>query len=220
MGGGPGHAGGLPEPLPYPERLGRWPAALALFAFVWMELVAESGNTPSSLAIATLIYSAVNFLGMALYGVNAWIDRAEGFSVYFNLISRISPLERRGRELGVRRPLSGLAALDPLPGTVAVLMVMIGSVSFDGFSGTETWSSIVPTLQDFWDTLGLGPGTTLELSFATGLVVSILHRDRLLHARDRRRAERGRGPLGRRTCGGPSSIRSCRSRWCTRRLTT
>ena len=166
--------GGLPEPLPYPDRLGRWPAALALFAFVWMELVAESGNTPSSLAIATLVYSAANFLGMALYGVNAWIDRAEGFSVYFNLISRIAPLERRGREIGFRRTLSGLAALDPAPGTVAVLMVMIGSVSFDGFSGTETWNSLVPTLQDFWGSLGLGPATTLELTFATGLVGVIL----------------------------------------------
>jgi hypothetical protein len=166
--------GGLPAPLPYPRRLGRWPAALALFAFVWMELVAESGNTPSALAIATIIYSAINFLGMALYGVNAWIDRAEGFSVYFNLISRISPLERRGREIGVRRPLSGLAALDPVPGTVAVLMVMIGSVSFDGLSGTEAWNSIVPTLQDFWGSLGLGPSATLELTFATGLVASIL----------------------------------------------
>lgn len=166
--------GGLPAALPYPERLGRWPAAVALFAFVWMELVAESGNTPASLAVATLIYSAANFLGMALYGVNAWVDRAEGFSVYFNLISRISPLERRGREIGLRRPLSGLAALEPVPGTLAVLMVMIGSVSFDGFTGTETWNSIVPTLQDLWGSLGLGPATTLELTFATGLIASIL----------------------------------------------
>lgn len=166
--------GELPAPLPYPEGLGRWPAAVAFLLFVWMELVAESGNTPSSLAVATLIYSAVNFLGMALYGVGAWIDRAEGFSVYFNLISRISPFERRGREIGARRLLSGLAVLDPLPGTVAILMVMIGSVSFDGFSGTETWNSIVPTLQDLWGSLGLGPAATLELTFATGLVGSIL----------------------------------------------
>lgn len=166
--------GGLPEALPYPERLGRWPAAAGLLGFVWMELVAESGNTPSALAVATLAYSALTFLGMALYGVNAWIDRAEAFSVYFNLISRVAPFERRGREVGVRPFLSGLAALDPLPGTVAVLMVMIGSVSFDGFSGTDPWNSLVPTLQDFWASLGFGPATTLELTFALGLIGSIL----------------------------------------------
>lgn len=61
-----------------------------------------------------------------------------------------------------------------MPGTLAVLMVMIGSVSFDGFTGTETWNSIVPTLQDLWGSLGLGPATTLELTFATGLIASIL----------------------------------------------
>ena len=166
--------GGLPEPLPYPPWLGRWPAALALVAFVWLEIVAESGNTPSTVAIATLVYSGVTFLGMALYGVEAWIDRAEGFSVYFNLISRVSPLERRGREIGVRRPLSGLAALAPLPGTVALLMVMIGSVSFDGLSGGPTWQSIVPGLQDFFASLGFGPARTLELAFGVGLIGTIL----------------------------------------------
>lgn len=167
--------GELPEPLPYPERLGRWPAVAGLFAFVWLELVAGSGNTPSSVAIATLIYSGLTFLGMALYGTHAWIDRGEAFSVYFNLISRVSPLERRERAIGVRRPLSGLAALEPLPGTVALLMVMIGSVSFDGFTSSEAWnSSIVPVLEDAWGVLGLGPATTLELVFATGLVAAIL----------------------------------------------
>ena len=166
--------GELPEPLPYPPWLGRWPAALALVAFVWLEIVAESGNTPSTVAIAALVYSGVTFLGMALYGVEAWIDRAEGFSVYFNLISRVSPLERRGREIGVRRPLSGLAALAPLPGTVALLMVMIGSVSFDGLSGGPTWQSIVPGLQDFFASLGFGPARTLELAFGVGLIGTIL----------------------------------------------
>jgi hypothetical protein len=166
--------GGLPAPLPYPARLGRWPAALALVAFVWLEIVAETGDTPSSIAIATLIYSAITFLGMALYGVDAWIDRAEGFSVYFNLISRVSPLERRGREIGVRPPLAGLAALEALPGTVGLLMVMIGSVSFDGLSGGPTWQSIVPTLQDFFSSLGIGPARTLELAFGVGLIATIL----------------------------------------------
>ncbi len=166
--------GGVPEPLAYPERLGRWPAALGIFAFAWLELVANSGDAPSSIAIATLLYSAVTFVGMALYGVDAWTDRAEAFSVYFNLISRIAPLERRGRRIGVRPLLSGLAALDPLPGTVALLAVMIGSVSFDGHSGGRLWNNLVPALQGFFASLGAGPATALELTFAVGLVAAIL----------------------------------------------
>src|SRR5688500_1347665 len=51
--------GALPEPLPYPERLGRWPAAIGLFAFTWMELAASDGDKPQNVAIAALVYSAV-----------------------------------------------------------------------------------------------------------------------------------------------------------------
>ncbi len=164
----------VPEPLPYPERLGRWPAAIGIFAFAWLELVASSGDVPLTLAIATLVYSAATFLGMALYGVDAWIDRGEAFSVYFNLISRISPLERRGREIGVRQLLSGLPALPTAAGTVALLAVMIGSVSFDGFSAGRTWTDLVPTLQEFFGSLGIGAAGSLELAFGLGLIVMIL----------------------------------------------
>ena len=63
----------LPAPLPYPERLGRWPAAAGIFGFAWLELVAAGGDDPQTVAIATLVYSAITFLGMALYGVDKWI---------------------------------------------------------------------------------------------------------------------------------------------------
>jgi hypothetical protein len=167
--------GPLPEPLPYPERLGNWPAALGIFAFVWLELVAEGGETPANVAIATIVYTVVTVIGMALYGTEAWIGRAEAYSVYFGLFSRISPLEKRDGVLGRRKVLSGLAALQPQAGTVALLMVMIGSVTFDGFSGGLAWNSgLVPPLQKLWGVLGLGPAQTLELTFATGLVGCIL----------------------------------------------
>jgi hypothetical protein len=52
-------------------------------------------------------------------------------------------------------------------------MVMIGSVTFDGFSGGSTWQSIVPTLQDVFGSLGFGPSGTLELTFGFGLLAAI-----------------------------------------------
>ena len=70
--------GQLPAPLAYPERLGRWPAALGIFAFAALELVAANGDKPENLAIATLIYSAATFIGMALYGVEAWMRPRRG----------------------------------------------------------------------------------------------------------------------------------------------
>jgi hypothetical protein len=166
--------GELPAPLAYPEKLGRWPAAAGIFCFAAIELVAANGDRPENLAIATLIYSALTFIGMALYGVERWCDRGEAFSVYFNLFSRISPVETRGRRVGLRKPLSGLAALPPAAGTVPLLAVMIGSVTFDGASEAKPWTSISPDIAQFFQDLGLSPQNSLELAFLIGLIAAIL----------------------------------------------
>ena len=55
---------------------------------------------PRTVATATLIYSAITFVGMALFGVEKWCERGETFGVLFNMLSRISPLEVRDGKLG------------------------------------------------------------------------------------------------------------------------
>jgi hypothetical protein len=166
--------GDLPAPLRYPERLGHWPAAAGIFLFAVIELVASNGDRPENLAIATLVYSALTFVAMALYGVETWISRGEAFSVYFNLFSRISPIETRDRVVGLRRPLSGLPALRPMAGTVPLLAVMIGSVTFDGASEAPIWTSIAPDMASFFQDVGLSPQNALELTFLIGLTGTIL----------------------------------------------
>jgi hypothetical protein len=166
--------GELPAPLEYPAWLGRWPAAVGIFAFATMELIASNGDKPESLAVAALAYSAVTFIGMALYGIDRWIDRAEAFSVYFNLFSRLSVVETRDREVGLRRPLSGLPRLESLPGTVALLAVMIGSVSFDGLTGKRPWNNISPDIAQFFQDRGLSPEHALEATFMLGLIGAVL----------------------------------------------
>ena len=166
--------GSLPEPLQYPERLGRWPAAAGIFAFAWMELAASDGDMPRNVAIAALVYSALTWIGMALYGIDRWVERGEAFSVYFNLYSRISVWERRGRDVGIRRPLSGLAALQPLPGTVPLLAVMIGSVTFDGAAEGSPWVDIAPDMSEFFtDTFGLSPENGLVVTYTIGLLAAV-----------------------------------------------
>ena len=71
----------LPEALPYPARLGRWPAAAGLLAFAWFELVSTSSQDPSSIAIAALVYAALQLIGMSLYGVAAWERDGDGLGV-------------------------------------------------------------------------------------------------------------------------------------------
>lgn len=145
---------------------------IALFA--WLELVYTDGDVPRTVALASFAYSAVTFVGMSLYGVEAWINRAEAFSVYFNLFARVSPWERRGREVGLRRPLAGLAKLDFQPGTVALLAVMIGTVTFDGASEGPLVQSLAPALARGIEGLGLDPGTAVEIAYTAGVLVSVL----------------------------------------------
>ena len=164
----------LPEPLAYPDWLGRWPAALGIFGFAAMELVVSDGDKPETLAIAVLVYSALTFVGMALYGVERWSDRGEAFSVYFNLFSRLSVFETRDREVGLRPPLGGLPQLEKLRGTVPMVMVMIGTVSFDGFTSKRTWNSRSPDIAQFFQDRGLTPEHALEVTFLLGMLGMVL----------------------------------------------
>ena len=129
----------------YPERLGRWPAALLLFAFTVYELAYVDSAEPRSLALAILIYSWITWVGAAVLGREAWFENCDGFTAYFGFLSRIAPFGVReredGREVVLRPPLKALTAWDVKPGTLAVIAVMLGSVAFDGFSRTATWQN-------------------------------------------------------------------------------
>jgi hypothetical protein len=55
----------MPAPLAYPERVGRWPAAISILIFVWVELAYVNRDDPSQLAIMALVYAAVQLIGMS-----------------------------------------------------------------------------------------------------------------------------------------------------------
>ena len=80
----------------------------------------------------------------AVFGVETWTRRGETFAVYFNLFSRMSVVRdaRRAWSACGRRS-AGLPRLDPVPGTVAFVTVMIGTVTFDGLSQGQLWKDLV-----------------------------------------------------------------------------
>jgi len=163
-----------PAALEYPRWLGRWPAAVGLLAFAWLELAYSERNDPSTLAVLALVYAAIQFVGMSLYGIEKWTDRGDAFAVYFGLFGRLAAFERRGEALYARLPLSALFRLELLPGTMAVLCVMIGSTSFDGASNGTIWNDLAPHLQTFFvDTFGFDRIAGLELTFTVGLLFMI-----------------------------------------------
>ena len=120
---------------------------IGVLLFVWLELIAGGGAspTPHDIGVATVIYSLVTFVCMALFGVEEWIERGETFSAYFGMFSRLAPFEARGRELGVRKFLTGAPQWAAVPGAAALVLVSIAVTSFDGaqegaLSGAIRWT--------------------------------------------------------------------------------
>ena len=124
-------------PFAYPERLGPLARRGALSASPALELAYWDPSSPRALALAIFLYSAITWLGMLAFGREPWTENGEGFAVYFGLLARRPFTKRDGRTV-VRRPFVGLTKLDPRPGTLAVVAVMLGSVAFDGLSRTST----------------------------------------------------------------------------------
>ena len=60
---GRARGGRLPAPMAYPEWLGRWPAAVGILAFAWVELVYANKDDPSILATLALLYAATQLIG-------------------------------------------------------------------------------------------------------------------------------------------------------------
>ena len=132
-------AGEPPAHLRYPERLGRWPAAIGLLAVVWLEVVyggsggVAVGLSPEPVAIAALVYTAYTLAMMALFGVEEWCERGEVFSVYFGMFGRLGIFGRDGTgRLVRRRPFSAATTWAVVPGSAAVVLASIASTSFDG----------------------------------------------------------------------------------------
>ena len=126
-----------PPTLDYPDRLGVLPAVLGVVAFVWLELVyggigVTGGLSPETVAVATIVYTGITLVGMTLFGIEAWTERGEAFSVYFRMFSLLSPLALEDGRLGRRRPLAGATSWGAVPWALALVLVSIGATSYDG----------------------------------------------------------------------------------------
>jgi hypothetical protein len=160
-------------PHAYPERAGRWPAAAGLALIGWMELVWVRRDDPRALGIVILAYGAIQLAGMARYGIVAWRQNADPFAVYTHVLSHAAPIVADGRRVALRAPLSGLPGLTAVTGTVAVLVALIGTTSYDGLSRGTLWTKLVPNLGRAWSDLGIGTQFGTELTGTIGLVVAL-----------------------------------------------
>jgi hypothetical protein len=126
----------------YPERLGHWPAALGLYAFVWMELVYPFATELGPVRLWCAAYVAAMLLGGAMFG-SRFYALADPFEVYSTMVGRLSVWGHRDELLVVRSPLANLATTPVRAGLVAVTAVLFGSTAFDSFKDSTRWIKFI-----------------------------------------------------------------------------
>lgn len=126
----------------YPARLGYWPAALGLFAFVWLELVYPNSTEIGPVRLWCAAYLGIMLIGGALFG-NKFYAYADPFEVYSTLASKVSIWGHRDGRLLVRSPLANLDTLTVAPGLVGVVAVLFGSTAFDSFKDSTRWLTFI-----------------------------------------------------------------------------
>jgi hypothetical protein len=152
----------------YPAWLGYWPAAVGLFAFVWLELVAPNATYLGPVRLWFAGYFAVMLIGSMIFG-ERWLERADPFEVYSTLLAHLSVWSRDafGRPVWTS-PLRNLAKLTPEAGLVAVVAVLLGSTAYDSWRESATWVQFLQA-----STLNPTYLSTAMLLFAVTLVGGI-----------------------------------------------
>ena len=145
-------------PRPYPRQLAAWPAVVFFLAFAWTELVWHGKDIPFHLASVVLAYAVVTWLGMLVYGCEAWLASGEAFSIAFGVLGRFAPLgAARVRDAGngeaeavveLRPYGAGLLSTEPVHASMLVFVIcMLATVTFDGFQETPLMQAIDTALQ-------------------------------------------------------------------------
>lgn len=156
----------------YPARLGYWPAAAGLFAFVWLELVYPASTDLGPVRLWVAAYLGIMLIGSAVWGTT-FLARADPFEVYSSLVAKLSVWGRRDGRLVIRSPLANLDTLVARPGLVAVVGILFGSTAFDSFRESTPWLKLVQSMSAsrvLPDTLALvcfSAGVALVLTLAT-----------------------------------------------------
>lgn len=150
-----------------------WPAAAGLLVFLWLELAYHEPGSPGVVGIYLGIYTGIMLVGAAIFGAG-WLRTGDGFAVYFSLLAALSPIHRdeaSGR-LRFRWPGVGLSRVEPRPGTMAVVLVVLGGTGFDGFARTALWDDVLGTRRGWEATLLNSVGLLLVIGTAAVLFLA------------------------------------------------
>lgn len=163
-----------PAAVGYPARLGRWPAAVGILAFGWVELVCDSRDSPQLLATLACGYVAAMLLGSCLFGERAWTRNADPFAVYFAMLASLAPLRLEGGRVLLGAPLRGARGAGVPRGALALVAVAVGTTTFDGLTNSVPWAAIAPNVLEALHRDGLDLSTAATVVYTGGLLLSIV----------------------------------------------
>ena len=145
-----------------------WWAVAAIFGFLWLELAFHDNAEPRVLGVYLVAYTAALLVGAAVLG-RGWLRDAEGFGVLFAKFSAMAPLHREDGALRLRAPLAGLAGLPIKRGSVALILVVLGSTTFDGFARSSIWLDVAAE-RTGWELTAVNTVGMVFIIFAVALL--------------------------------------------------
>ncbi|MFB6170383.1 MAG: hypothetical protein ABEJ06_04465 [Haloarculaceae archaeon] len=162
----------------YPAALAEWPAVVGFALLIGVvENLTGVPRSPRTTTVTLAVYALAMVGGATLFG-GAWLRRADPLGVFYRLFGRVAPVslartDDGGYEVSVRPP--WLGCLHPVESTALVVFVVatVYTVSFDGFTNTRAYQTVLFGLRD---ALHTGTPTSVlvyVLGFA-GFVVTFL----------------------------------------------
>lgn len=148
------------------RRVGVWPATFALLIFTWFELVSPESGSPPALGFAALAYTAYVLGAIVVLGRSSGLVAADLFTTYSEMISTIAPLGRNAEGgLVWRGWLRAVPQIRESNGFTFFVLIAIGTVTYDGASGTSWFRGVTGDLGSAI------PGRTLLMVLVVSIVV-------------------------------------------------
>ncbi len=127
------------------NKLGYVPAIIGLAGFAWLEIISLAPNDPYILAQSVIIYWLIIFT-IAAYQGEAWLKQGEFLTVFFHFLGKVAPLwlTDDNNKLMLSLPGHCIVTMELLSkSAVAFLILVLASVSFDGFSDSFFWLQLI-----------------------------------------------------------------------------
>lgn len=129
--------------LRFPTQLGHSVAILTFMAFVGFLLADPAPADPTHLARVVGSYWLFTVFALLTFGPR-WLSRAEGLTVILRLYSGMGLFGRKGNRWAIGLPgWQALAHRTPPIGIAVLILLMLGSGSFDGLNETFWWLGVL-----------------------------------------------------------------------------